>query len=52
MYLDFKNLKTRSKKGTQWKAKSKVRMTFFEVKMEQDRCRYCNYKLNCKKQKK
>ena len=32
------------------KAKRKVRIMFFAVKMQQDRCRLRSYKLNCKKQ--
>ena len=34
------------------KAKSKVRMMSCEMKMEQDRCCWCNYKLSLKKQQK
>ena len=34
------------------KAKNKVQLRFFEIKMEQDRCRRWNSKLKCKKQHK
>ena len=49
MYLAIKNLKIMSKKVSSiQKAKSKVEIIFFKVKFQQDRCRWCNYKLNRK----
>ena len=33
------------------KAKSKIRMMFFEFKIQEDRCRGRNQKVNCKKKK-
>ena len=32
------------------KAKRKVQMMFFEINMQQERCRLGSYKLNCKKE--
>ena len=31
-------------------AATKIRMIFFDAKVEQDRIRWCNYKINCEKQ--
>ena len=51
--LAFKNLKISNKKDTQLsKAKSKVWMRFFEVKVQQGRCGSYNYNLKCKKPQK
>ena len=50
MYLTLKNLKIISKKHQKRsETQNKLQMMFFEVKMEQDRCCWCNYKLNGKK---
>ena len=43
-----KKKKTVKKVSSSQKAKSKVRMMFCDVKMQQDRCRWFNYKLNWK----
>ena len=49
MCLAFTYLKTTSEKAKACqKAKTKVRMMFFEIKMQEHECRWCNYKLNCK----
>ena len=49
MYLAFKNLKERRKKfNSAPKGQSKVQNIFYEVKMQQDRCRWCSCKLNIK----
>ena len=49
MYLAFKNLKVRTKKSNSaLKGQSKVQNIFYEVEMQQDRCRWCSCKLNIK----
>ena len=40
------------KVDTAQKGKIKVPKMFFNVKMQQERCSGCNYKLNCRKQQK
>ena len=53
MYLGFQNHKTSSEKGQEWyESLKQSTIDVFEIKIEQDRCRWCNYKLNCKKQHK
>ena len=48
MYFAFKNSKLAVKEVNGiHKAERKFRMKFFEVKMQQDSYRWCNYKLNC-----
>ena len=52
MYLAFKNVKVVNSVNSGHRCKAEVWMMFVEVKMQQDKCRSYNYKLNCKKPKK